>query len=379
MATTRSTGGPTLLDAAALLVETADELLLRGVRDTHAAVGRRVQRVVDPPTAGLGAVPGAAHRGIASGVYAGLGLAAGGLRVALDRAARSGAGPRLEDTGSGRFLNAAVNGLIGDRLAEERPRLAIPMAVRRRGVDVPLTPADLAAAFPDARGRVVVLLHGLCESDESWSRHRDRVGTTYPESLAEIGWTPVLLRANTGLPLRDNGVLLTALLRDLVAAWPVPVERIALVGHSMGGLVVRAAGAVTGEGAGTWRTLVTDVVTLGTPHLGASLARHAGSGSAGLARVPETLALAALLDRRSRGIQDLVEGLGDEVPPLPHARYRLVAAGRDLLVGRASAVGRDRVGRTLFPAAETLTVRRAGHFDLLNHPEVSAALARWLA
>ncbi len=53
--------------------------------------------------------------------------------------------------------------------------------------------------------------------------------------------TPVYLRYNTGLPVGRNGADLAWLLDDLVAAWPVPVRSIALVGHSMGGLVVRAA------------------------------------------------------------------------------------------------------------------------------------------
>ena len=38
--------------------------------------------------------------------------------------------------------------------------------------------------------------------------------------VAAEGWTPVLLRANTGLSLRENGVALTALLQGVVDAWP---------------------------------------------------------------------------------------------------------------------------------------------------------------
>ena len=96
-------------------------------------------------------------------------------------------------------------------------------------------------------------------------------------------------------------------------------------------------------------------------------------------------------DQRSAGILDLVAGLGEEVPPLPRARYRLVAGtlrhrdhplsrvAGDLLVWPSSAFGIDRVGRTLFPVGEVLHVDSAGHFALLNHPEVHTALRRWLA
>ncbi len=369
--------GPTVLDALSLLAEVGDQLLVGTARDTHFAVLDRTPA-------------GRVHRGIATALYGGLG---GGLRLAsrgLDRAAATGVGPRLEDGARGRFVSSAVNGLIGDRLLRERPQLAIPMAVRLAGADVDPEPESLAEAFPAATGRLVVFLHGLCENEAYWRRHRDRTGTTYPEMLSEHGWTPLMLRANTGLPLRENGAALTALLQRVVEAWPVPVTRIALVGHSLGGLVIRAAGAVASDVAEPWSGRVTDVITLGTPHLGAPIARGIGHGSRGLGRLPETAAFGRVLDWRSRGVHDLVAGLAEDVPPLPHARYHLVAATLtssqrhpvghlvgDLLVRPRSAYGRDR-RRTLFPDADVLHVGRTDHFGLLNHPQVHAAMKRWL-
>ncbi len=262
----------------------------------------------------------------------------------------------------------------------------------QRGRDVPPAADDLAAAFPDATGKVVVLLHGLCENETHWDRGRERLGTTYGEALAAQGWTPVFLRANTGLGLRENGAALSALMQRLVEEWPVPVDRVALVGHSMGGLVMRAAGAVVAGVERPWAGLVTDVVTLGTPHLGAPVARGVGQGSRGMARLPETSAFGRILDWRSVGVHDLVAGLAEDVPPLPHARYRLVAATLtgsprhpvghvvgDLLVRVPSAYGRDRWGGELFPGADVLHVGRTDHFGLLNHPQVHRALRDWLA
>jgi pimeloyl-ACP methyl ester carboxylesterase len=265
--------------------------------------------------------------------------------------------------------------------------------VRHRGADVRLERAALSQAFPEATGRLVFFLHGLCENESYWNRRRERTGTTYGEALAARGWTPVFLRANTGLGLRENGVALASLMQRVVDAWPVPVTRIALVGHSLGGLVMRAAGAVAAEPADTdWNSLVTDVITLGTPHLGAPIAWGIGHGSRGLGLLPETAALGRILDQRSVGVHDLVAGLAEDVPPLPHARYRLVAATLtssprhpvghvvgDLLVRPQSACGRDRRGRELFPGAEVLHVGRTDHFGLLNHPEVLRAMERWLA
>ena len=196
--------GPGLLDALSLAVQVVDDLAVSTVRDTHLAVVDRVHRVLDPALGPGSSIPGRTHRAIASGVYAGL---AAGLRVAgrgLDAAAAAGldrgAGRSLDDHRGGRLLRAGVNGLIGDRLAEERPVWAIPMAARVGGRDVELTDDGVRAAYPRATGRLVVFLHGLCEDESSWSRGRDTLGTTYAEALDARGWTPVMLRPTPGSP-----------------------------------------------------------------------------------------------------------------------------------------------------------------------------------
>lgn len=387
--------GPGLLDALSLAAEVVDDLGVSTVRDTHLAVLDRVHGLLDRPLGRSAALPGRVHRTIASGVYAGLGTGLRSVGRGLDAVAATGVdqrpGTRLDDHRHGRFLRAAVNGLIGDRMAQERPQWAIPMAVRSDGRDVDLTADGLRAAYPRATGRLVVFLHGLCEDESYWSRGRDVHGTTYAESLARRGWTPVMLRANTGLTLRANGAALTAVLQRLTRSWPVPAERIALVGHSMGGLVFRAAADVVHDHQDPWVDRVSDVVTLGTPHLGSPVAGGVGTGSRVLGLVPESAAFGRILDWRSAGVHDLVHGLAEDVPPLPHARYRLVAATLtrsprhpvgavlgDCLVRVPSAYGRGRAVE-LFPGAEVLHVGGAGHFDLLNHPRVHEALVRWLA
>ncbi|MDZ5621599.1 hypothetical protein SFC88_12210 [Nocardioides sp. HM23] len=392
--------GASVVDALSLLASVTDELVVGSARDTHDAVTRRVHGVL---RLGLGSAATpieTVHRGAAAAVYGGLGLALRKSSAGLDKLASTGVGPRLEDGARGRFVSSAVNGLIGDELLRDRPQLAIPMTVRSGGRDVRVTTDDLAQAFPGATGRLVVFMHGLCENEAYWNLHRERTGTAYGEALAELGWTPVYLRANTGLPIRENGVILAALLRDVVDAWPVEVERIALVGHSMGGLIMRAALNVLAlddasspvEPVETWADRVTDVVTLGSPHRGAPIAWGIGHGSRLLALLPETSAFGRILDKRSEGVRDLVDGYVDELPPLKEARYRLVAATitqsarhpvgnvvGDYLVRPRSAVGRDRRGAEMFPDAETLHVGRTDHFGILNHPEVLAGLKRWLA
>ncbi len=388
----RGVGEAGVLAALALATEVvADELVLGTARDVHDAVGRRVYAALNAATGGAARTPQAVHDGVSRAVYAGLGACFRGASRALHAADRRGTGPRLQDSPRGRFVVSAVNGLIGDKLVERHPRLAIDLAVRRAGRDVRPEPAALAEAFPAATGDLVVFLHGLSESETFWDLRAEETGGSYGARLAaESSWTPVYLRANTGLPIAENGVALAGLLAALVDAWPAEVRRIALVGHSMGGLIMRAACAVDVRTGTPWHRLVTDVVTLGTPHLGAPLERGVHLGATLLGRLPEAAPFGRILEYRSVGILDLRAGLAHDVQNLPHARYRLVAATLagshrhpvsevlgDLLVRYPSATGRPRRGRAMFPDADVLHVR-GDHFDLLNHPQVYDALRTWL-
>ena len=140
-----------------------------------------------------------------------------------------------------------------------------------------------------------------------------------------------------------------------------------------------------------WTRLVTNVVTLGTPHLGAPLERAVHAGARSLGVLPESAPFGRILEYRSVGILDLRRGLAADVQHLPHARFHLVAATLagsprhvvrevlgDLLVRYPSAIGRPRRGREMFPGADVLHVPGTDHFGLLNHPAVDAALVDWL-
>jgi pimeloyl-ACP methyl ester carboxylesterase len=315
---------------------------------------------------------------------------------------------------------AAITGLRGDALEEEGSPLAQPMAVRVAGEPVGLEPDALAEAFPNATPRIVVFLHGLMETEFSWGGHRRAAGTarglrktgeTYGTRLErELGYTPVTVRYNSGLRISRNGSCLSELMEELVAGWPVEVERVALVGHSMGGLVARSACHRGVEDGAGWVSRVRQSVSLGTPHLGAPLEQAVHVLSAGLARLPETRPVANLLRRRSGGIRDLRQGsLVDddwrdcdpdalraaacaEVPLLEGAAHCFVSAtltrsdrhplGRllgDTLVLKPSATGRGRARRIPFEEELGMHVGGANHFALLNHPAVYEKLRAWLA
>jgi pimeloyl-ACP methyl ester carboxylesterase len=340
------------------------------------------------------------HDGVSKAVYTSISAGLKGSAKGLRLASEAGIGAEIENTSRGRFVRAAVNGLIGDRLRDEGSAFCFDMGARVDGRDVVLDRDGIAAAYPAASGQIVVFVHGLSENEAYWNRAaRPRTEArrevpekrSYGERLVEEGWTPVFLRVNTGLPIAENGVAMAALLDRLVTAWPTGVRRIALVGHSMGGLVMRAACAVSTDSESPWTDLVTDVVCLGTPHLGAPLERVVNKGVGALGRLPEAAPFGRILEYRSVGILDLRHGLARDVQNLPNARYRLVAATLtrsprsvtsgtigDYLVPYRSALGRSRGGEEMFPGAETLHVPSADHFDLLNHDDVYAAIRAWL-
>src|SRR5690606_4213974 len=62
---------------------------------------------------------------------------------------------------------AALNGVMGDRLAEDGNPLALSMELRQQGREI-----DLVAlrASGQASGKVLLLLHGLCMNDLQWLR-----------------------------------------------------------------------------------------------------------------------------------------------------------------------------------------------------------------
>ncbi|WP_210493478.1 hypothetical protein [Patulibacter sp. SYSU D01012] len=354
-----------------------------------------------------------AHDRIADGTYAavrGIGstvLRAAGLALAATRPPHA---RPLGDHPAGDRVLGALGGAFGDRWAAERSPLALPMTLRRNGRDLPVDGAALRRAFPMTTGRVVVLVHGLCLTDASWA------GTPAHEGFAarlhrDLGADVLLLRYDTGRRIPANGADLANLLERLVAAWPGGLRELSLVGHSMGGLVARAAcveGAAAGHG---WIGPLRHVVTLGSPHLGAHLERASATASWAAGLAPETRLVTDLLGLRSAGVLDLRHGAivpedlppavdrwpwgerGTAVPLLEGVRHHALGvtmAGDpaswlartvlgDLLVTPDSATGRARGERRLaYGEEDAVLLGGLHHFDLLHHPRVYAQLRRWL-
>ncbi|HET9701088.1 MAG TPA: alpha/beta hydrolase, partial [Burkholderiales bacterium] len=135
-------------------------------------------------------------------------------------------------------LLAALNGVLGDHLAASGNPLAIPMRLRRDGHPLTLERAALAGAMPEAAGRLLVLVHGICMNDLQWCRE----GHDHGAALArDLGYTPVYLHYNSGRHVSTNGRAFADALEEMVREWPAPVDELTILCHSMGGLVARSA------------------------------------------------------------------------------------------------------------------------------------------
>jgi pimeloyl-ACP methyl ester carboxylesterase len=305
-------------------------------------------------------------------------------------------------------LLAALNGVLGDYLASSNNPLMIPMGMRRDGQPLDLTASSLARAIPQPRNTILLLVHGLCLSDVQWQWK----GHDHGAHLAsDLGYTPIYLHYNTGLHISTNGRAFAVMIEALLRHWPVPVEQLVIVGHSMGGLVTRSAchyGALAGH---AWLRRLHTIVFLGTPHHGAPLERVGNWVNVMLGANPYTAAFARLGKVRSAGITDLRYGnllnedwadrdrfahVSDQrrSVPLPgSARCYTIAAttGKtagdmrgqllgDGLVRLHSALG-YHVNPSLavpFPESQQWIGYDMNHLDLLHRREVYEQIRHWL-
>jgi pimeloyl-ACP methyl ester carboxylesterase len=356
----------------------------------------------------VGAAPAGRPRGITGLVYRsvrGITRAVGfGLDVTLAQLApllgARASTPRRE------AVLAALNGVLGDHLAASGNPLAIAMRLRAGGRPLMLEREALTAACPAATGRVVVLVHGLCMNDLQWQRD----GHDHGAALArELQFTPLYLHYNSGLRVSTNGREFATLLERLVDAWPVPVEELVIVGHSMGGLVARSACHAARRARQRWPQRLAKLVFLGTPHHGAALERAGNRVDLLAAISPYTKPFARLGRLRSAGIQDLRHGnLLDadwQARPASHphdarrhvplpagvACFALAATRRaapggtgrlpgDGLVSVRSALGQHADPRRALaiPPAQHCICYGLDHFDLLSSRDVYRHLRRWL-
>ena len=318
-------------------------------------------------TGGLTGLVYQSVRGVTQRVGEGLDALLTRLQPVFEAADRA-----LPETPQREAVLAALNGVLGDRLAGSHSPLATVMTLRHGGtaLDWRALPADL-----NATGKVLVLIHGLCMNDLQWQTRQKASQVPSHDPLPQpshkaqqpddcgqggiqavshaadhaldhgaalahaLGYTPVYVRYNTGLHTSQNGAEFSRLLELLAARWPTPVEDITVLAHSMGGLVTRSAvhqathqatgpsgkcgeSGESGTAVLRWPALLKNIVFLGTPHHGAPLERAGNWVDVVLGSTRYSKPFARLAQLRSAGITDLRYGHVLEEDWQGHDRFR---------------------------------------------------------
>ncbi len=372
------------------------------VESMHHNIARAPSVLGPPLREPMGGISGFVYRSVRGAIE----LTGAGIDALLARLS-----PLIGDAGPTPGQAAAIavlNGVVGDHLAATGNPLAIPMRLRHQGQDLQMEAESLAAIIEKPSARLVVLVHGLCLSDQSWNRNGHDHGVALERDL---GYTPIYLHYNTGRHISDNGRDFAETLDALVANWPAPVEELAIIGHSMGGLVARSAYAYGGAAGHDWTRRLKKLIFLGAPHHGAPLERGGQWFGLALGKLPYTVAFSQLGKIRSAGITDLRHGsllesdwegrdrfehVGDtrEPVPLPEgvACFSIAATtGKrvgdfhdrvlgDGIVPLNSALGvhQDPKFTLSFPADQQLVGYETNHLELLERQDIYQQIKLWL-
>ena len=364
------------------------------VKEMHGAIANRpfslLQRA--PFITAPVAVVKATHDGISAGVYSAIHLITEGV-CTMASAVESRLPIRAPEQPVSRLasgVHSALNGAFGDHLAASDSRLAIDMALRLDGLSIAPTEDALYAAFPHAERKICLFIHGLGCDEFCWQADpMNAQQVNFAQSLsASLGYTPLFLRYNTGLPIAENGRQLAVLLEQLLRHWPLPKAQLTLIGHSMGGLVARTACEQADEAGLLWPSATRMLISLGSPHLGSPVERlgHLTTQLLNLSAV--TAPLGKITGSRSQGIQDLRHGLGAAkgAPGQSHIAYRFIGSslakddnhplGKVFGDGLVSLVSATQHG--IAGDAQAVRFGSAGHMALLTDPRVYQQIVEWL-
>lgn len=269
------------------------------VEEMHRTIVCGVPIVGRPAAGALLAIPSLAYRSIC-GVTQLVGAA---LDTALAHAESLMESPGAAPSTERDAILAVINGVLGDYLISTASPLTIPMCLRKNGQPLQLERKALASAFTPADRKLLVEVHGLCMTDTIRKGHKP------VSSVARaLGYTALALHYNTGRHISTNGREFAGMMKQLVRAWPVPVDELVIIGHSMGGLVARSACHYAKHERHRWLGKLSKLVFLGTPHHGAPLERAGNWLEILMSSVPHTAPLARLGRIRSAGIKDLRYG-----------------------------------------------------------------------
>ena len=304
-------------------------------------------------------------------------------------------------------LIGILNGVVGDYLEENNNPLAIQMQFKYKGEKIALDKESINNAYDKINGKILLMVHGSCANDWKWNQGEHHHGAALSEALDS---TPIYLFYNSGQHISTNGKELNHLLEELMNNWPVRVEEISILTHSMGGLVGRSAIHYGTAEKSTWIQSLKNIVFLGTPHHGAPLEQIGNYVDQIFEKISFMKPFARLGKMRSAGVTDLrygnlleedwegqdrFEKNEDRRKPVPLPKkvnsYAVAAclgkesAIKNKLVGdglvlKKSALGqhKDSTKKLAFKKANTHTIYESSHNDLLSNLEVSEKMKSWL-
>lgn len=314
----------------------------------------------------------------------------------------------LKTTDEREAIRATLNGVVGDYLEKQENPLQITMQFRHQSKTIQLDPESIKATYPTINGKILLMVHGSSMNDLQWTRKDHNHGTALAKELDK---TPIYLHYNSGRHISTNGQDFSELLEELVLNWPVPVEEVVLIGHSMGGLVTRSALHYGQEQQKSWTKHVKKIVFLGTPHHGSPLERVGNYLDVILESIPYSKPFARLGKIRSAGVTDLRYGnltdedwngddrfkmQADQRRPVPLPKTiacfciaAVIGKATDSLVTQAlgdrlvtvkSALGQHtNPDKNLdFKKENTWIAHEHNHLDLLNSSEVYSKIKTWL-
>ena len=301
-----------------------------------------------------------------------------------------------------------LNGVVGDYLVETENPLAIKMQFRYQSKVLQIDKKSVQESYPNCTGKILLIIHGSCMNDIQWTRKNHNHAEILSEELQK---TPIYLNYNSGKHISTNGKDLNENLEKLIENWPVPVEEIVIIAHSMGGLVTRSAIYYAEQNQNNWIPHLKKVAFLGTPHHGSPVERIGNYLDLVLASVPYLKPFASLGKIRSAGVTDLRYGnlidedwqhfdrfklKGDQrkhIPLSTEIEFYSIAAviGKensksktkilgDTLVDVKSAFGQHKNTdkNLLFKNEHTFIAFENNHLDVLSNPKITEKLKGWL-
>ena len=303
------------------------------------------------------------------------------------------------------ILVSALNGVCGDYLLEKNNPLSISMQIYHG--ELQSGGANVRENIIRSKGRVLLMIPGVCMSDLQWARNAQNLGASLAEGLKAV---PLYVNYNSGKHISHNGAELAEQLNLLCDEYP-EISEISILGYSMGGLVARSAHYYAERISAQWAKKLAAMVFLGTPHHGSAWERGGNFVDALLGTNLYSRPFQKISRLRSSGITDLRYGNITDEDWSSHDRFKCVGdqrvsvplpnniqcfslagvtakksvkqkrgGGGDGLVPVSSALGRhtDPKHQLSFLDSHQSVITDCHHLQLLSDKRVEAALLDWL-